>query len=64
MYTVKVSTGRVETPISSSINQNGDIKNDLVSWVKVKILSPLHVGDPIPFPIGHLLEVLYYGSRK
>jgi len=63
-YTVKVSKGRVETLISSSINQNGDIKCDLLGWVKVKILSPLHVGDPIPFPIGHLLEVLYYGSRK
>jgi len=59
-----VSKGRVETLISSSINQTGDIKSDLVGWVKVKIPFPLHIGDPIPFPIGHLLEVLYYGSRK
>ena len=64
IYTVKVRKGRVETLISSSTNQNGDIKSDLVGWVKVKILSRLHVGDPIPFPIGHLLEVLCYGSRK
>jgi hypothetical protein len=59
-----VSKGRVETLISTSTNQNEDIKSDLVGWVRVKIQSPLQVGDPIPFPIGHLLKVLYYGSRK
>ena len=37
IYTVKVSKGRVETLISSSTNQNRDIKCDLVGWVKVKI---------------------------
>jgi hypothetical protein len=45
----KVSKGKVESLISSSTNQNGDIKSDLVGWVKAKIQSPLHAGDSNSF---------------
>jgi len=49
IFTVKMNKGRIETLTSSTKNQNGNLKSDLVGWVKVKIQSHLHVGGPILF---------------